>query len=118
MLRRLFVLAVIVTGIWCAKFVFTIAGGLTASAQTTSADAKPGAHPGGSHPGFQPAPEVPAMPKALMKFPRTDITRAKYPAVDFHLHGGSLKTAQDYQKMAGLMDQTNLAVICNMDGGF
>lgn len=58
------------------------------------------------------------MPKALMKFPRTAIGRAKYPAIDFHLHGGSLKTAADYKKMIGLMDQTGVAMICNMDGGY
>ena len=52
-------------------------------------------------PEFKPAPEVPAMPKALMKLPRTDITRAKFPAVDFHFHGRSLRTAADYQKMIG-----------------
>src|SRR3954466_4580872 len=63
-------------------------------------------------------PEVPAMPKALMKLPRTDITRAKFPTVDFHFHGRTLRTAQDYQKLIQLMDQTNLAVIANMDGGF
>ena len=33
-----------------------------------------------SHPDFKPTPEVPAMPKALMKFPRTPITRAKFPS--------------------------------------
>src|SRR5450432_454109 len=71
-----------------------------------------------TRPEFKPAPEVPAMPKALMKLPRTEITRAKFPAIDFHLHGGSLKTAADYQKMIGVMDQTGLALICNMDGGF
>ena len=69
-------------------------------------------------PEFKPAPEVPAMPKALMKFPRTEITRAKFPVVDFHLHGSSLKTAADYRKLIGLMDQTGIAVISNMDGGF
>ena len=69
-------------------------------------------------PEFKPSPEVPAMPKALMKFPRTEITRAKFPVVDFHLHGSALKTAADYKKMVGLMDQTGIAVICNMDGGF
>ena len=58
------------------------------------------------------------MPKALMKFPRTAIARAKYPAIDFHLHGGSLKTAADYKKMISLMDKTGIVVICNMDGGF
>jgi predicted TIM-barrel fold metal-dependent hydrolase len=71
-----------------------------------------------SHPDFKPTPEVPAMPKALMKFPRTPITRAKFPALDFHLHGGSLKTADDYQKMVKVMDETGIGLICNMDGGF
>jgi len=71
-----------------------------------------------THPEFKPTPEVPDMPKALMKFPRTDISRAKFPAIDFHLHGSSLKTAADYQKMIALMDKTGIAVICNMDGGF
>src|SRR5258707_7362688 len=66
----------------------------------------------------QKAPEVPAMPKALMKLPRTNITRAKFPTVDFHFHGRSLRTPQDYQKLIQMMDQINLAVISNMDGGF
>jgi len=69
-------------------------------------------------PEFQPAPEVPAMPKALMKLPRTDISRARFPAVDIHFHGRSLRTPQDYQKLIQMMDQTNLAVISDMDGGF
>jgi len=71
-----------------------------------------------THPEFKPTPEVPDMPKPLMKIPRTDISRAKFPAIDFHLHGSSLKTAADYQKMIALMDKTGIAVICNMDGGF
>src|SRR5262249_40141081 len=71
-----------------------------------------------SHPNFKSTPEVPAMPKALMKFPRTNITRARYPAIDFHLHGAALKTAADYEKMIRLMDQTGIGVICTMDGGF
>ena len=71
-----------------------------------------------NRPEFKPTPEVPAMPKALMKFPRTEIHRAKFPAVDFHLHGRALQTAVDYQKMIALMDQTGIAVICNMDGGY
>lgn len=71
-----------------------------------------------TRPEFKPAPEVPAMPKALMKLPRTDISRAKYPALDFHLHGRALKTSADYQKMIALMDKTGVGLICNMDGGF
>src|ERR1700692_2163723 len=66
----------------------------------------------------QKAPEVPAMPKALMKLPRTNITRAKFPAVDIHFHGRSLRTPQDYQKMIRMMDEINLVVISDMDGGF
>jgi len=69
-------------------------------------------------PEFKPAPEVPAMPKALMKLPRTNITRAKFPAVDIHFHGRSLRTPQDYQKTIRMMDEINLAVISDMDGGF
>ncbi len=71
-----------------------------------------------TRPEFKPSPEVPAMPKALMKLPRTGITRAKFPAIDFHLHGRSLQTAADYQKMVALMDKTGIGLICNMDGGF
>jgi predicted TIM-barrel fold metal-dependent hydrolase len=71
-----------------------------------------------TRPEFKPAPEVPAMPKALMKLPRTPITRAKFPAIDFHLHGRALKTPADYQKMIALMDKTGVGLICNMDGGF
>src|SRR5437870_3105454 len=105
MLRRLPVLALLIAAMaW------------SSSAQTTGAAPKGAPFP--SHPDFKPAPEVPAMPKALMKLPRTDISRAKFPAIDFHLHGGSLRTAEDYRKMIGLMDQTGLALICNMDGGF
>ncbi|PYV08965.1 MAG: hypothetical protein DMG07_24305, partial [Acidobacteria bacterium] len=89
---------------------------LTSPGQTGQARSQAPSVP--SRPDFHPTPEVPAMPKALMKFPRTPITRAKFPAIDFHLHGGALKTAEDYRKMIKLMDETGLGVICNMDGGF
>ena len=69
-------------------------------------------------PGFKPTPEAPAMPKALMKFPRSPIARAKFPAIDFHVHGRQLRTADDYQKMIKVMDDAGLGAICNMDGGF
>ena len=54
-----------------------------------------------SHPDFKVTPEAPAIPKALMKLPRTAITRAKFPAIDFHFHGRTLGTADDYQKLIG-----------------
>jgi predicted TIM-barrel fold metal-dependent hydrolase len=71
-----------------------------------------------SRPDFHPTPEVPAMPKALMKLPRTPLTYAKFPVVDFHFHGRTLRTAEDYQKMVKVMDETGVGVIANMDGGF
>ena len=92
------------------------AGGFAGRAQTAGAQPKTPQFP--SHPDFKPTPEVPALPKALMKLPRTNISRARFPVVDFHLHGGSLRTAEDYQKMIKLMDATGIAVIANMDGGF
>jgi predicted TIM-barrel fold metal-dependent hydrolase len=72
----------------------------------------------GPRPEFKVTPEVPAMPKALMKLPRTPITRAQFPAIDFHVHARALRTAEDYQKMVKIMDETGLGVLCNMDGGF
>jgi predicted TIM-barrel fold metal-dependent hydrolase len=86
-------------------YVLLVAACLTVSAQ-------------GPRPEFKITPEVPAMPKALMKLPRTPITRAKFPAIDFHVHGRELRTAEDYQKMIKTMDETGLGVLCNMDGGF
>ena len=71
-----------------------------------------------SHPDFKVTPEAPAIPKALMKLPRTAITRAKFPAIDFHFHGRTLGTADDYQKLIKLMDETGIGVIANMDGGY
>jgi predicted TIM-barrel fold metal-dependent hydrolase len=91
--------------------VLLAAGCLISSGQKPEAK-----YPG--HPDFHPTPEVPAIPKALMKLPRTNISRAKYPVVDFHLHGHDLRTADDYRKMIKLMDDTGIGLICNMDGGF
>src|SRR5689334_19760729 len=69
-------------------------------------------------PEWHPAPEVPALPKALMKLPRTNITRAKFGAIDFHFHGRSLQTPDDYRQLIKLMDATGIRLICNMDGGY
>ena len=96
--------------------VLIAACSLFSSGQTS--EKKPQEPKSPSRPDFKPAPEVPAMPKALMKFPRTPISRAKFPAVDFHFHGRELKTVGDYQKLVRLMDQTGIGVICNMDAGF
>lgn len=93
-----------------------ILAALACLGQSPDSKTAPARFPG--HPDFKPTPEVPAMPKALMKLPRTDITRAKFPVVDFHLHGQRLKSSADYQKMIRLMDATGIGLICNMDGGF
>ena len=51
-------------------------------------------------------PEVPAMPKVLMKLPRSAVKGAKFPAVDFHYHGRNLRTADDYKKLvADILDR-------------
>ncbi len=58
-----------------------------------------------------------AMPKSLLVVKRTTITRARFPVIDFHFHGRTLKTAEDYQALVQTMDQTGLGAIANMDGG-
>ena len=39
-------------------------------------------------------PDVPPMPLTLLRLPRTNITRAKFPAIDFHVHAPELTTWQ------------------------
>lgn len=64
-------------------------------------------------PGWQPSTtEVPWMPATLLRLPRTNIKRAKYPAIDFHLHAGD--TTPDLIK---LMDRVGLGAEVNLNGG-
>lgn len=67
--------------------------------------------------GFTPTPEQHAMPTSLLVVKRTDVTRARFPAIDFHFHGRTLRTAEDYQALVRTMDETGLGAIVNMDGG-
>jgi predicted TIM-barrel fold metal-dependent hydrolase len=69
-------------------------------------------------PGWKPAggEEFP-MPVTLLRLPRTNITRAKYPAIDFHVHAGGLTTPEAYKQLVSLMDTIGMGVICNMNGG-
>ena len=46
--------------------------------------------------GFTPGPRQTAMPNTLLVVKQTEAARAKYPAIDFHFHGRSLKTPEDY----------------------
>ncbi len=58
-----------------------------------------------------------AMPKSLLVVKRTAIARARYPVIDFHFHGRTLKTADDYETLIRTMDEAGLGAIANMDGG-
>jgi predicted TIM-barrel fold metal-dependent hydrolase len=63
--------------------------------------------------GWQPSRvEVPWMPATLLRLPRTNIVRAKYPVIDFHLHAGNT-TPQLIQ----LMDRIGVAAEVNLNGG-
>ena len=62
-------------------------------------------------------PEVPTMPPTLLRLPRTNITRAKYPAIDFHVHGRGLNTPQAYENLIELMDTIGMGALVNLNGG-
>lgn len=77
--------------------------------------------PAGSAAGnadFTPSPQQTAMPTTLLVVKQTEVARAKYPAIDFHFHGRSLKTPEDYTGLVRTMDEVGVAMIANMDGGF
>ena len=67
--------------------------------------------------GFVKSPEQHAMPKTLLVTKQTQVEKARVPVIDFHFHGGDLKTAEDYQKLISVMDRVGVAIISNMDGG-
>jgi len=71
-----------------------------------------------NHPDFKQGPEEGPMPDTVLVVKRTEIQRAQYPVIDFHVHGRQLQTPEDYAKMVEVMDQAGVGVICNMDGGF
>jgi predicted TIM-barrel fold metal-dependent hydrolase len=60
---------------------------------------------------------VPHMPATLLRLPRTPLTRAKYPAIDFHVHAGNLKTVEAYQTFIKKMDEAGIGAIINLNGG-
>jgi predicted TIM-barrel fold metal-dependent hydrolase len=93
-------------------WLLVVAGCSTSASQTqTGAAQRP------AHPDFKPTAEQAAMPKSLLVVKRTDIKKAKYPAIDFHFHGRPLQTADDYKKLIAVMDRAGLGAIANMDGG-
>ncbi len=69
-------------------------------------------------PGWQPdGNEVPWMPATLLRLPRTNITRAKYPAIDFHNHTGSLRTREQYDAVVKALDSVGVGAVVNLNGG-
>ena len=62
-------------------------------------------------------PDVPPMPLTLLRLPRTNITRAKFPAIDFHVHAPQLTTAAAYQGLITLLDSIGMGAIVNLNGG-
>ncbi|HEY8535809.1 MAG TPA: hypothetical protein VIL25_05150, partial [Vicinamibacterales bacterium] len=68
--------------------------------------------------GWQPPGiEQPPMPYTLLRLPRTNITRAKYPAIDFHVHARGLTSTEAYEQLIALMDEVGLGAIVNLNGG-
>ena len=63
------------------------------------------------------APIVRHMPVTLLRLPRTEITRAKFPAIDFHVHARGLTSTAAYEKAVQLMDATGLGAIVNLNAG-
>ena len=74
-------------------------------------------------PGNCRAPEMPApsildyRPRSTLVAPAHTVPRAKYPAIDFHVHAGGLTTADAYEQLIRLMDTIGMGVIVNMNGG-
>jgi predicted TIM-barrel fold metal-dependent hydrolase len=62
-------------------------------------------------------PDTPPMPLTLLRLPRTNITRAKFPAIDFHVHASGLRSPEAYTRFIGLMDSIGMGVIVNLNGG-
>jgi predicted TIM-barrel fold metal-dependent hydrolase len=69
-------------------------------------------------PGWKPdAEDVPWMPATLLRLPRTNITRAKYPAIDFHNHTGAMTTAAQYDTVVKNLDRVGIGAVANLGGG-
>jgi predicted TIM-barrel fold metal-dependent hydrolase len=62
-------------------------------------------------------PDVPPMPLTLLRLPRTNITRAKFPAIDFHVHARELVDAAAYPGFIKLLDSIGMGAIVNLNGG-
>lgn len=61
--------------------------------------------------------EQPPMPLTLLRLPRTNVWRAKYPAIDFHVHARGLTSKAAYDELIALMDDIGMGAIVNLNGG-
>src|SRR5262249_58172951 len=62
-------------------------------------------------PGWQPSRvEQSWMPATLLRLPRTNIVRPKYPVIDFHLHAGNTTPA-----LIQLIDRVGIAAEVNLN---
>ncbi len=66
-------------------------------------------------PDFKPTPEQHPMPTPELIIKRTDIRKARYPAIDIHFHARNWADAKSQLK---LMDEMGVGMIINLDGGF
>ena len=67
--------------------------------------------------GWQPdGVEVPWMPATLLRLPRTNIWRAKHPAIDFHNHTGALQTREQYDAVIKSLDAVGIGAVVNLNG--
>ncbi len=68
--------------------------------------------------GWKPSgEEQPPMPLTLLRLPRTNVWRAKYPAIDFHVHARGLTSKAAYDELIALMDDIGMGAIVNLNGG-
>ena len=57
------------------------------------------------------------MPVTLLRLPRTEITRAKFPVIDFHVHAPRMNSQGAYEKAVKLMDAIGMGAFVNLNAG-
>src|SRR5215207_7580709 len=89
----------------CLAVALSLSTGRGASAPDVTIPPLPSMDSVKPPPGWQPEGYTPrGMPATLLRLPRTNITRAKFPAIDFHVHAPQLTDAAAYQGLIRLMD--------------
>lgn len=69
-------------------------------------------------PGWTPSgDEAPPMPLTLLRLPRTNVWRARFPALDFHVHARGLTSKAAYEELIALMDDIGMGALVNLNGG-